>query len=150
MEKINQLERTKAFALNIIKLVEILSETKIGRIIGSQLFRSGTSVDANYRAACCSKSARDFINKLKIVEEEIDETIYWLELIEESGLKGRDENKMVLTHGQNPGTGFRPRGVGNLPGEIKSLKKEAYELIAIFVAAITTTKRRLNDNQTKT
>ncbi len=115
MERVDQIARTKAFAIAIIKLVEMLSENRIGRIIGNQLLRSGTSVGANYRAACCSKSARDFINKLKIVEEEADETTYWLELLEESGLKSSED--------------------------LKQIKSEAHELISIFVAAIKTTKK---------
>ncbi len=82
----NLKQRTKRFALRIIRLVERLPETKTSNVIGNQILRSGTSIGANYRAGCLAKSKKDFINKLKIVEEEADETIYWLELLEESGV----------------------------------------------------------------
>ena len=103
MIKVNLLARTKIFALNIIKLAESLSDSRTGRIFGNQLLRSGTLVGANYRAACCSKSAKDFINKLKIVEEETDETIYWLELLEEAGLRSKDDCKYRLKTAQDTG-----------------------------------------------
>ena len=75
--------RLKAFAIRIVKLVESLPNTSAGRAIGNQIIRSGTSPGANYRAACLGKSDKDFLNKLKMVEEELDETAYWLELIME-------------------------------------------------------------------
>ena len=74
-------DRTKALALRIIKLVSSMPPNVIGDVIGRQLLRSGTSVGANYRASMRAKSRADMINKLKIVEEEADETIYWLELL---------------------------------------------------------------------
>ena len=78
-------KRTKLFALEVIRLVESLPKTKTGNVIGNQLIRELVpSVGANYRAACRSKSKADFINKLKIVEEEADESIYWMELLEEA------------------------------------------------------------------
>jgi four helix bundle protein len=77
--------RTRKFALAVIMLVEKLPRDQTLTIIGKQILRSGTSVGANYRAACRAKSVKDFIAKMGIVEEEIDETIYWLELMEESG-----------------------------------------------------------------
>lgn len=76
--------RTKQFALRVIKLVESLPDTKTSIVIGKQLLRSGTSVGANYRAACRAKSTADLINKLAIVEEEADESLYWMELLIES------------------------------------------------------------------
>lgn len=79
-------QRTKRFALRILKLVAALPKTVIGRSVGGQLIRSGTSVGANYRAACRARSGRDFVSKLGIVEEEADESAYWLELIIEGGL----------------------------------------------------------------
>jgi four helix bundle protein len=79
-------QRTKAIGLRVIKLVESLPATDTGHIIGRQLLRCGTSVGANYRAACRAKSTADIINKLKIVEEEADETLYWLELLVEAEL----------------------------------------------------------------
>lgn len=79
-------DRTKKFALRIIKLAEHLEKHLIGKFIGRQIFRSGTSVAANYRAACRAKSAKDFISKLGIVIEEADETSFWIELLNESGM----------------------------------------------------------------
>ena len=79
-------KRTKQFALRILKLVEALPNTVAGRTIGVQLVRSGTSVGSNYRAACRGSSKAEFIAKLGIVEEEADESAYWLELIIEGAL----------------------------------------------------------------
>ena len=79
-------KRTKAFALRVLKLVDALPKTTAGRALASQIVRSGTSVAANYRAACRAKSTADFIAKMGIVEEEADETLFWLELLEESEL----------------------------------------------------------------
>ena len=113
-------KRTKLFALRIVNLVESLPETKTGRAIGSQIIHSGTSIGANYRAACRAKSTADFINKLKIVEEEADETCYWLELLIESHI---------------------------IPEEkLKDLLKENNELVAIFVSILKTTKETKNKN----
>jgi four helix bundle protein len=78
--------RTKKLAVEIIKLVDELPRSLAADVIAKQLIRSGTSIGANYRAACRAKSTSDMINKLKIVEEESDETEYWLELITETGL----------------------------------------------------------------
>ena len=99
-------QRTKNFALRVIKLVSALPNSSAGRTIGNQIIRSGTSVAANYRAACRGRSKAEFIAKLGIVEEEADESCLWLELIIESGLM---EEKMIT-----------------------SLLKEANELTAIF------------------
>ena len=79
-------KRLKVFALRIIKLSESLLNNNVGNTFGKQIIRSGTSPGANYRSACIGKSDSDFLNKLKIVEEELDEAIYWIELIIESGL----------------------------------------------------------------
>ena len=79
-------DRTKAFALRVIKLANALPENAVGRVIKGQLLRSGTSVGANYRAAKRAKSTADFINKMGTVEEETDECMYWMELIVEAGL----------------------------------------------------------------
>ena len=78
-------DRTKAFALRVLKLVDALPRTQKGRIFAGQIGRSGTAVGANYRAACRARSRAEFAAKLGIVEEEADETAYWLELIAESG-----------------------------------------------------------------
>src|SRR6266478_6184383 len=79
-------KRTKRFGLRIIKLVSALPNTIAGRAIGGQLVRAGTSVGANYRAACRSRSKAEFIARLGVVEEEADESGYWMELIVDSGL----------------------------------------------------------------
>ena len=108
--------RTKAFALRVLRLVEALPETKSGRIIANQIGRAGTSVGANYRAACRGRSKAEFIAKLGIVEEEVDECCYWLEIIEEAK---------------------------NLPSRnIVSLKREAEELLAVTVASLITAAKR--------
>jgi len=107
-------KRTKAFALRILKLVDALPKTTAGRALASQIVRSGTSVAANYRAACRAKSTADFIAKMGIVEE-ADETLFWLELLEES----------------------QPVGAAKLT----AAKQEANELIAITVASIKTARR---------
>ena len=75
--------RTKEFAKEIILLCRKLPNNREGRLIGDQIFRSGTSVAANYRSACRGRSKAEFISKLSIVEEEADETLFWLEVIKE-------------------------------------------------------------------
>ena len=77
---------TKTFALRIFKLVDCLPKTIQGRAVASQIIRSGTSVAANYRAACRARSRAEFIAKIGVVEEEVDETLFWLELIIDSDL----------------------------------------------------------------
>jgi four helix bundle protein len=101
--------RTKKFALGIIKLVNELPNTRVGNTIGNQLIRAGTSVAANYRASCRARSVADFVSKITIVEEECDESLFWLELILESNLI----NKEILP----------------------DIIKEANELTAIFTAS---------------
>jgi four helix bundle protein len=78
-------QRTKKFALRVIRMVQALPKTETARVIGRQALRSGTSVGANYGAACRAKSRADFISKMGTVEEECDETMYWIELLGESG-----------------------------------------------------------------
>jgi len=78
-------KRTKAFGISLIRLVEKLPQTRSNNLIGNQLLRAGMSVGANYRAGCRARSRADFIAKMKIVEEECDETLYWLELLQETG-----------------------------------------------------------------
>src|SRR5712675_1423787 len=78
--------RTKQFAIRILKLVAALPNSLSGRTIGGQLAQSGTSVGSNYRAACRGRSKAEFISKLGIVEEEADESAFWMELIIDSGL----------------------------------------------------------------
>jgi len=76
--------RTKQFALRIIKLYQALPKTGEAQLIGNQLFRAGTAVGSNYRAACRARSSKEFFSKLSIVIEEADETMFWLELLGES------------------------------------------------------------------
>ena len=78
--------RTKTYANRVVKVCQALPNNWISKTLGSQLLRSGTSVGANYRAVCRAKSSADFINKLRIVEEECDESIFWMELLVENGL----------------------------------------------------------------
>ena len=91
------LQRTKQFALRIFKLVGALPQTIQGRAVAAQLIRSGTSVAANYRAACRARSKAEFVAKLGIVEEEADETAFWLELIIETTLLSPTKVKPLLT-----------------------------------------------------
>jgi len=77
--------RTKKFALRVMKLVDALPNTRSADVVGKQLLRSATSVGANYRAAQRGRSRAEFLAKLGIVEEESDESAYWLELLIESG-----------------------------------------------------------------
>ena len=86
MSKAELLVRTKGFSLRILKLVEHLPRTMSGRAIGNQLVRCGTSIGANYRAACRSRSRAEFAAKLGIVAEEADETVYWLQLLRDGNL----------------------------------------------------------------
>jgi four helix bundle protein len=84
-------QRTKLFALRALKLIDSLPETRSGRVLANQLGRSGTSVGANYRAACRSRSAAEMISKLSVVEEESDESAFWLELIGDHGLMAAEK-----------------------------------------------------------
>ncbi len=110
-------DRTKQFALQIVQLVEALPSSQTTAVIGKQLLRSATAVGANYRSACRSRSRADFISKITVVEEEADETAYWLELLHE--LHVIDEHQFGL------------------------LWKEASELTAIFVTSSKTAKANL-------
>ncbi len=106
--------RTKAYANRVVKLCGALPETWFALTLGTQLLRSGTSVGANYRAVCRAKSTADFLNKRKIVEEECDESLFWMELLVENSLiKG---------------------------SRLKSLLKEGDEILSIVVASARTTR----------
>ncbi|HPY29118.1 MAG TPA: four helix bundle protein [Verrucomicrobiota bacterium] len=115
MSNENLKKRTKIFALEVVKFVEGLPKIETCRVLGRQLLRSGTSVGANYRAACRAKSSADFISKMGTVEEEADESAYWIELLMEAG-------KVT---------------------EIKAapLLKETNELVAIAVSSINTARK---------
>ena len=116
-------KRTKEFAKNIIKLCRRLPDNREGKLIGNQIFRSGTSVAANYRAACRARSRAEFISKLSIVEEEADETLFWLELIKEMEIL---DNALL-----------------------DSLMKEDDEIIAIIVSSIKTSRKRKQTTEAK-
>ena len=111
-------KRTKNIGLEVIKLIDELPKKTSSKAIAAQIIRCATSIGANYRAACRAKSDADFINKLKIVEEETDETIYWLEVLEESGLIAFEKSVTI--------------------------KKETNEILAIVVASINTVRNRIN------
>lgn len=112
--------RTKNLSLRIIRLVESLPSKTSADIIGKQLLRSATSVGANYRAACRAKSTADLINKLSIVEEEADESLYWLELLEESDLVSATK--------------------------LTELKKDLNEVVAMIVSSIKTLRSKQIQN----
>jgi len=114
-------QRTKLFALGIIQLVESLPKERTAEVLSRQLLRSGTSVGSNYRSACRAKSMADFISKMGIVEEEADESLYWMELLIEAGIE--------------------------VSLQMKALMKEAGELLAITVASIQTSRKSKNLNK---
>ncbi len=119
MDQETMKRRTKLFAIGIIQLVESLPKERTAEVLGRQLLRSGTSVGSNYRSACRAKSTADFISKMGIVEEEADESLYWMELlIEAAGIE-----------------------VGT---DMEALMKEARELLSITVASIKTAKKNKN------
>lgn len=96
MQKGDLKQRTKQYVLRVIKLTQALPHTQTGWVIGKQLLRSGTSVGANYRAACRARSTAEFIAKLGIVIEEADESAFWLEIIIESGLYKKEAIEPLL------------------------------------------------------
>lgn len=89
--------RTKACALRILKVVQALPESRECNIFGSQLLRAGTSVGANYRAVCRAKSTADFLHKLRSVEEECDETLFWMEMLVEGKLVKEAKLKELMS-----------------------------------------------------
>lgn len=97
MTEVELKQRTKQFALRILRLVDELPNTIAGRVIAGQLVRAGTSVGANYRAACRGRSKADFTAKLGIVVEEADESGYWMELIIEGTLLPEERVQPLLT-----------------------------------------------------
>ncbi len=107
--------RTEQFALRVIRVVQSLEGGVTGRRIGDQLLRSGTSVGANYRAACRARSSAEFRAKLGVCEEERDEAMYWMELITESGLMAE--------------------------ARLAELHSEADEILSIIVTSINTSKQ---------
>lgn len=109
-------KRTKEFALRVASLTATFPNTFLGRHVGGQLTRSGTSVAANYRAACRARSTADFISKMGIVEEEADESAFWIEFAVDAALVRSDR--------------------------VADLLNEANQLVAIFVASINTARGR--------
>lgn len=107
-------DRTKQFAIRIVRLFRLLPKTEEARVLGKQVLRCGTSVAANYRAVCRSRSKAEFIAKIGIVVEETDETVFWLELLTEAGILKAERLESLLT--------------------------EANELLAIFAASQRTAK----------
>ena len=116
MDKKAFLHRTKRLAVRIIRITAALPRNEAGRVLGRQIIRSGTSIGANYRAACRARSKAEMIAKLGIVEEEADETIYWLELMVEADLIAESK--------------------------IAALKQETDEILAMTIASIRTLKGR--------
>jgi four helix bundle protein len=112
--ELDLLARTKAFALAIVRLVQSLPRTKPSFVLGDQLLRSGTSVAANYRAARRARSRREFLARMGIVEEEADESQFWLEMLTDCGIAA--------------------------PAETDRLRDEAGQLVAISVASIRTAR----------
>jgi len=106
--------RTKEFALRVLRLYRSLPHTEEARILGRQILRSGTSIGANYRAACRGRSRAEFAAKLGIVLEEADETVFWLELIQDASIVPKEK--------------------------LSALTKEANEIVAIIVASLRTVK----------
>jgi four helix bundle protein len=107
-------ERTKQFAIHAIRLCSALPKSSESTIISRQLMRSATSVEANYRVVCRARSSPNFISKLGVVLEEVDESLFWIDLLVDSGVSSNDR------------TG--------------ALRAEANELVAIFVASLRTAK----------
>src|SRR3954467_13956060 len=118
IEKTEQLrERTKRFALRVVRVFRALPRTQEASVIGRQMLRSGTSVGANYRAVCRARSDAEFVSKLGIVIEEADESQYWLELLVEAEIvRGR---------------------------RLASLMTDLHEIVSIFVAARETARDRI-------
>jgi four helix bundle protein len=115
MDKFELMERTQQFAVRVYKLVDKFPKTQGAKVISYQLLKSSSSQAANYRAACRGKSKADFINKMKIVEEEADESLFWLQFIKDLGLIKNDS-------------------------ELDALVIEANELVAIFTKSLKTLK----------
>jgi four helix bundle protein len=110
-------KRTKSFAIRIVTLFRSLPHSPDAQTLGKQLLRCGTSVAANYRAVCRARSQAEFVARMSIVVEEADETVFWLELLSETGVVNETRTKDLLI--------------------------EANELVAIFGASLRTSKRAL-------
>ena len=113
-EKRDLKKRTKAFALRIVRLYTALPKTTVAQVLGKQVLRSGTSVGAHYREASRARSTAEFISKLEVAIQELDETLYWLDLLQEAAIVR--------------------------PGQLTDLRAEVEELISIFVSSVRTAK----------
>ena len=121
MNKDELRERMTDFAVRIVRMVDSMPSTVGGLAIARQIVRSGTSPSANYRAACLAKSDKDFINKLKMVEEELDETCHWLDIIIRSQMMKESR--------------------------LKPLHQECSELLNIIAKSVVTTKTRMHSEE---
>ncbi len=109
--------RTKKIGIEVINLIDELPDKTSAALIAEQIVRSATSIGANFRAACRAKSEADFMYKLKIVEEETDQTMYWLELMEEANLISK--------------------------GKIDGIKRETHHILSIIGSSIKTSRYRI-------
>ena len=123
MDEAEMKRRTKTFAIRCMKLADSLPTTTSGRTVAGQLVRCGTSVGANYRSACRGRSGAEFVSKLGIVEEEADESQFWMELIAESGMKSE---RLV-----------------------RALHQEADEIVRMVVSSIRTARSKIRNPQSK-
>ena len=121
MDKFELQERLTNFAVRVVKMVDSMPDSISGVAIARQIVRSGTSPSANYRAACLAKSDKDFINKLKMVEEELDETAHWIDIIMRSQMMK--------------------------PSRMEPLSQECSELLNIIAKSILTVKVRLGADE---
>jgi four helix bundle protein len=113
-------EKTKQIALRVMRLVDALPRSLVANTIGKQLLRSGTSIGANYRAACRAKSRADMLHKLSIVEEEADESLYWIELLSDANLIAEKR--------------------------VQDLRDEIGEIVAMTVSSIRTIRAKASGN----
>ena len=110
-------KRTRAFAIRIVKLSQALQRNDVGKTLGRQVLRSGTSVAANYRSVCRARSRAEFVSRRAVVVEEADETVFWLELLVDAGIVSLKR--------------------------LDGLIKEANELLLLFAASLRTAKQKL-------
>lgn len=116
-------DRTRKFGLDVIRLLQALPRDRMTEVIGKQLLRSATAVGANYRSARCGRSIADLISKLSIVEEEADESIYWIDLLMESGIVSSNRVSYLINEGN--------------------------EIVAMTVASIKTLKKHMAERNSK-
>ncbi|MGE5264087.1 MAG: four helix bundle protein [Acidobacteriota bacterium] len=115
-------KRTKQFALRSIQLCNNLPTNRSGHIVANQLIRCSTSVGSNYRSACRARPSADFVSKMGITLEEADESVYWMEIIVESGMQSAKQ--------------------------VAPLLQEGNELVAIFVSSLNTAQKKMKQRST--